>query len=198
MNVLERAILFATGKHEGQVRKFSATPYILHPLEVASIVGTMDADLDLLAAAVLHDTVEDTDTTLDEIKENFGTNVYLLVLTETEDKREDKPAAETWELRKEESLIILGSTKDIRVKKLWMGDKLSNVRSFAREYRAQGDAMWNVMNQKDPQKQAWYYFTIAKYLSDLKNYDAYIEYVSLIKYIFKDYIGGLDSDLQQI
>lgn len=190
MDIFEKAIDFATKKHSGQLRKLANTPYILHPLEVASIVGTMTDDREVLAAAVLHDTVEDTDTTLEEIKENFGNRVCLLVMTETEDKREDKPATDTWELRKEESLIILGNTKDINVKKMWLGDKLSNVRSFAREYRAHGDVLWNAMNQKDPKKQAWYYFTIAEYLSDLKDYDAYIEYVTLIKYIFQNHIGG--------
>lgn len=195
LDIFDKAVEFAVKKHSGQLRKLSSVPYILHPMEVAAIVGTMTDDREVLAAAVLHDTVEDTDTTLEEIRDNFGKRVQLLVMTETEDKREDKPAAETWELRKEESLIILSNTKDINVKKMWLGDKLSNVRSFAREYRAHGDVLWNEMNQKDPKKQAWYYFTIAKCLSELKDYDAYIEYVTLIKYIFQNHIGGTEYEL---
>lgn len=195
MDLFERALCFATEKHSGQIRKLANTPYILHPVEVASIVGTMTDDREILAAAVLHDTVEDTDTTLEEIEENFGRRVALLVMTETENKREDRPEAETWEIRKEETLIILEHTKDIGVKMMWLGDKLSNIRSFAREYRKRGDALWQNLNQKDPARQAWYYKKIAGCLSELSEYDAYREYVSLVKYVFKDYVGGNEYEI---
>lgn len=195
MDVFERALCFATEKHSGQVRKLAKTPYILHPMEVAAIVGTMTDDRELLAAAVLHDTVEDTDTTLEEIQENFGRRVSLLVMTETEEKRENRPPAETWQLRKEETLAILESTKDIEVKMMWLGDKLSNMRSFSREFRKRGDEVWQALNQKDPKKQAWYYVTIAKALKDLKDTDAYLEYVSLVKFVFKEHLGGNDYEI---
>lgn len=187
MDIFDRALIFAAEKHSGQTRKMSTVPYILHPVEVASIVGTMTDDKEILAAAVLHDTVEDTDTTLEEIRENFGKRVYLLVMTETEEKREDRPAAETWELRKLETLAILANTNDMGVKMMWLGDKLSNIRSFAREYSKAGDKVWENMNQKNPSKQAWYYRTIAEYLSDLKDYPVYKEYVSLVNYVFANY-----------
>lgn len=195
MDIFERALCFAIEKHSGQVRKLANTPYILHPVEVAAIVGTMTDDKEVLAAAVLHDTVEDTDATLEEIEENFGRRVALLVMTETENKREDRPEAETWEIRKEETLIILEHTKDLGVKMMWLGDKLSNIRSFAREYRKIGDALWLNLNQKDPARQAWYYKKIAGCLSELKEYDAYREYVSLVKYVFKDYVGGIEDEI---
>ncbi|MBQ0084375.1 MAG: bifunctional (p)ppGpp synthetase/guanosine-3',5'-bis(diphosphate) 3'-pyrophosphohydrolase [Clostridiales bacterium] len=195
MDVFEKALCFATEKHSGQLRKLAKTPYILHPIEVAAIVGTMTDDRELLAAAVLHDTVEDTDTTLEEIEEHFGRRVSLLVMTETEEKRENRPPAETWQLRKEETLAILESTKDIEVKMMWLGDKLSNMRSFSREFRKKGDAVWQALNQKDPKKQAWYYVTIAKALKDLKDTDAYLEYVSLVKFVFKEHLGGSDYEI---
>lgn len=195
MDLFEKALLFATEKHGGQLRKMANTPYILHPVEVAAIVGTMTDDREILAAAVLHDTVEDTDTTLDEIRENFGKRVALLVMTETENKRPDRPEAETWEIRKEETLIMLEHTKDIGVKMMWLGDKLSNIRSFAREYRKRGDEIWLALNQKDPKRQAWYYLKIAKSLAELHEYDAYREYVSLVNFVFKDHIGGLEHEI---
>lgn len=191
MDILDEAICFAVRKHSGQVRKLAVTPYILHPIEVAAIVGTMTDDKEILAAAVLHDTIEDTDTTLDEIREHFGKRVALLVMTETEDKRPDRPEAETWELRKEETLLILENTKDIGVKMMWLGDKLSNIRSFDREYRKKGDAIWQALNQKDPKKQGWYYKSIAEYLKPLKDYDAYREYVQHVNFIFKDHIDPI-------
>lgn len=184
MELFDEALVFACQKHSGQRRKLSEVPYFVHPMEVAVIVGTMSDDQNLLAAAVLHDTVEDTDTTLDEIKEKFGKRVALLVMTETEDKRADLPPQETWRTRKEETLIILENTKDIDVKKLWLGDKLSNIRSFCREYRKSGSSFWNRFNQSDPAQQEWYYRRIAKALSELDGYDAYIEFTERIEELF--------------
>ena len=83
MDIFDEAVRFAVEKHSGQTRKMSAAPYVLHPLEVASIVGTMTDDKETLAAAVLHDTVEDTDATLDEIREKlikFHIQKYLDVI----------------------------------------------------------------------------------------------------------------------
>ncbi len=84
--IFEKAVLFALKAHEGQKRKDGGV-YILHPLETAVIVGTMTNDLEVLAAAVLHDTVEDTPVTMDDIVNNFGKRVAGLVAHETEDKR---------------------------------------------------------------------------------------------------------------
>lgn len=188
MDIFDKAIAFAVQKHSGQVRKMAHTPYILHPMEVASIVGTMSDDKELLAAAVLHDTVEDTDTTLEEIRDLFGHRVSLLVMTETENKRKERPAEDTWQLRKEETLTMLKSTKDVGVKMMWLGDKLSNMRSFARTYRQRGNALWQDFHQKDPAIQYWYYRTIADCLSELREFDAYREYVTLVNYVFADYL----------
>lgn len=189
MDIFDQAVCFAVERHSGQTRKLSSAPYVLHPLEVAAIVGTMTDDKETLAACVLHDTVEDTDTTLEEITERFGKRVALLVMTETEDKRLDKPAAETWELRKEETLLILQNTKEIAVKMLWLGDKLSNMRSYARQYRLQGNDLWNTFHQKDPRRQLWYYNRITECLSELKDYPVYQEFIELKNYVFQDFIG---------
>ncbi|MBQ0092785.1 MAG: bifunctional (p)ppGpp synthetase/guanosine-3',5'-bis(diphosphate) 3'-pyrophosphohydrolase [Clostridiales bacterium] len=189
MDIFDQAVCFAVERHSGQTRKLSSAPYVLHPLEVAAIVGTMTDDKETLAACVLHDTVEDTDTTLEEITERFGKRVALLVMTETEDKRPDKPAAETWELRKEETLLILQNTKEIAVKMLWLGDKLSNMRSYARQYRLQGNDLWNTFHQKDPRRQLWYYNRITECLSELKDYPVYQEFIELKNYVFQDFIG---------
>lgn len=184
MDIFEQALRFAIEKHSGQTRKFSNVPYILHPMEAAAIVGTMTDDRTVLAAAVLHDTVEDTDTTLEELEERFGRQVALLVMTETENKREELPAAETWTLRKEETLIMLSHTRDVRVKMMWLGDKLSNLRSISRELARDGDAIWQSMNQKDPARQEWYYRSIGACLSELSGYGAYREYTELLDKVF--------------
>lgn len=185
MDLLEKAIAFALEKHSGQTRKLANSPYILHPLEVAAIVSTMTNDQETLAASVLHDTIEDTDTTYEEIEENFGRRVALLVMTETEDKRPNLPEWATWKLRKEETLAVLENTKDLSVKMMWLGDKLSNIRSFYREVCINKVNIFEKLNQKDPAQQAWYYHTIIKALSDLDQTAAYKEFVFLVGKVFE-------------
>lgn len=187
MNVLDEAIVFATDAHSGQVRKMAFTPYILHPLEVASIIATMTDDINTMAAGVLHDTVEDCGVDPKTIKEKFGARVAALVASETEDRGSvTKTHSESWQERKEESLIILSLTKDKDVKILWLADKLSNMRSFYREYLKSGDDMFLALNQKDKSKQAWYYHTIIENMTELKDTAAYKEFTELVKKIFDD------------
>ncbi len=181
---LNEAILFATQAHAGQLRKMAGTPYILHPVEVASIVATMTTDEDVMIAGLLHDTVEDCDVDPKEIKQKFGARVAALVQSETEDKLSDRPPADTWQERKEESLLMLRHTKETAVKILWLSDKLSNMRSFYREHRKNGDEIWSHLNQKDPKMHRWYYKTIADYVSELSETAAYQEYIHLIDETF--------------
>ena len=185
MELVSEAIIFATNAHDGMRRKKNESPYILHPLEAAVIVSTMTNDQEVIAAAVLHDVVEDAGINMETIEEQFGTRVRKLVESETEDKRADRPPVETWKIRKEESLLVLKNAKDLDVLRVWLGDKLANMRSLYREWKVEGDAMWNDFNQKDPQMQAWYYKTIAEYTSRLSETSAWIEYKTLIDMVFK-------------
>lgn len=182
--LLNKAIVFATEAHEGQFRKGTQIPYILHPIEAAAIVGTMTTDDEIIAGAVLHDVVEDTDTTVDEIKELFGERVAALVASESEDKREDKPAESTWKIRKQETLDHL-KTAPIDVKMITLGDKLSNIRAIYRDYYTIGDELWQRFNQKDKKEHYWYYQGIADSLTELNVHQAYKEYCDLIDKTFK-------------
>ena len=107
MELVSEAIAFAVKAHDGMRRKKSSAPYILHPMEAAVIVGTMTDDQNLIAAAALHDVVEDAGITIEEIEEKFGKRVRELVESETENKRENLPPESTWRIRKEESLDAL-------------------------------------------------------------------------------------------
>ena len=184
MDKVTRAIEFAARAHDGMIRKKSNTPYILHPLEASVIVGSMTDDEDVISAALLHDVVEDTPITIEEIEANFGSRVKELVAAETENKRADLPAENTWRIRKEESLEELASSDDVGVLMLWIGDKLSNMRSFYRIWKAEGENMWQSFNQKDPMQQEWYYTRIAELTSPLKEYSAWQEYNELVKIVF--------------
>ena len=184
MELVSEAIIFATKAHDGMRRKKSESPYILHPLEAAVIVGTMTDDQDLIAAAALHDVVEDADISIEEIEEKFGKRVRELVGSETEDKRADLPPADTWRIRKEESLAVLKNTDDIAVLMVWIGDKLANMRSIYREWKVEGDAMWQRFNQKDVNEQAWYYRSIADLTDRLSHTSAWLEYKTLTELVF--------------
>lgn len=184
MGLFEEALAFAAAKHAGQTRKMTKTPYFLHPMEVAAIVGTMTDDETVIAAALLHDTVEDTDATLPEIAGRFGERVASLVASETEPKCADVAPDKTWEARKNASLEALAACADEAVLMIWLGDKLSNMRSIAREYRAKGEAIWQAFHQHDPARHAWYYRRVAEILRPLSGVDAYSEYLALVGFVF--------------
>ena len=185
MELASEAVTFAVKAHDGMRRKKSDAPYILHPMEAAVIVGTMTSDQNLIAAAALHDVVEDAGISIGEIEAKFGRRVRELVASETEDKREELPAAETWRIRKEESLAVLKNTEDLGVLMVWLGDKLANMRSIYREFKADGHEMWQRFNQKDPAEQAWYYRTIADLTERLAHTSAWIEYKTLTELVFE-------------
>ena len=183
-DLVSEAIVFATKAHDGMRRRKGEIPYILHPIEVAAIIGTMTEDQSVIAAGVLHDTVEDTDVTIEEIEAKFGLRVKELVASETENKREELPPEETWRVRKEETLAVLRDTDDISVLMLWMGDKLSNIRTVYRDHLVEGDAIWKRFHQSDVKEQAWYYRSILKYTERLSDTLAWREYKMLVEKIF--------------
>jgi len=104
MGILEEAVKFATDRHAGEFRKGTAIPYIVHPLEAVSIAAGMTDDQEVLAAAALHDVVEDTPTTLAEIKSLFGKRVVDLVDSESEDKMRHLSSTDSWKARKEATI----------------------------------------------------------------------------------------------
>ena len=185
MELVSEAIAFAVRAHDGMRRKKSEAPYILHPMEAAVIVGTMTDDQSLIAAAALHDVVEDAGISITEIEEKFGKRVKELVASETEDKRADLPPSDTWRIRKEESLSVLRETKDEGVLMVWLGDKLANMRSIYRDHKVEGSSMWQRFNQKDEREQAWYYRSIADLTARLSHTSAWIEYKALTEIVFE-------------
>ena len=184
-SLLDEAIAFAAKCHAGQVRKGSKTPYILHPLEAASICATFTDDVEVLSAAVLHDVVEDTEATVEDVEKRFGDRVAMLVAGESENKREGMPAAETWKIRKEETIEHLKAAEDPGVRMVCLGDKLSNIRAIQRDYDRLGDEVWQRFNQKDPKEHAWYYKALAEAMKDdLGHTAAWIEYNQRVHSVF--------------
>ncbi len=128
MHSLKEAYLFARKAHENQFRA-SKEPFISHPLEVAKIVYEYGLDEASLIASLLHDVVEDTDCTLNEVIEKFGNEVGMIVdgLTKIKTFTEDREEKNVETLRK----ILLASAKDIRVLIIKLCDRLHNLRTLS-------------------------------------------------------------------
>ena len=184
MKLLTKAIAFASRKHECQKRKGTDIPYIVHPLEALSIASTITNDENVLAAAVLHDVVEDCGVSIRQIELKFGKEVARLVAADTENKRENESAESTWKLRKQETLDkIEKMNKNSKI--VVLADKLSNMRAIYRDYDILGDTLWQKFNCKNKDEQKWYYESIEKLLrEDFKNEVTFIEYKRLINKVF--------------
>ncbi|EDY42182.1 GTP diphosphokinase [Streptomyces sp. SPB074] len=126
VDTLRRAYVLAESSHRGQMRK-SGEPYITHPLAVTLILAELGAETTTLTAALLHDTVEDTDVTLDQVRNEFGGEVGYLVDGVTKLEKVDYgAAAEPETFRK----MLLATGNDVRVMSIKLADRLHNVRTL--------------------------------------------------------------------
>jgi myo-inositol-1(or 4)-monophosphatase len=179
--LLTDAIAFAAKCHEGQLRKGTDIPYIVHPMEACAIAATLTTDPEVLAAAVLHDVVEDAGVSESELRERFGDRVASLVAAESEQKEAD--AAGSWQRRKRHAVDRLrGASRDERI--LTLADKLSNLRAIDRDFGVLGDALWRRFNQPDKGMHAWYYRSIRDALAPLRDTAAFQEYSKLVDGVF--------------
>lgn len=178
--LLQKAYIYAASAHAGHERKGTGIPYFTHLITTLNYAMQLTDDKEILAAAVLHDTVEDTHITLQDMEREFGSRIAGFVAAETEDKRTELPAHETWEIRKFENIKHL-QIAPYEVKIIVLSDKTANAESMVREWRKNGDAMWEKFNQKDKQKHAWYYRGCQKAMGELndtsvmKIYQAYLD-----------------------
>lgn len=173
--MLKKALDFASKAHEGQKRKGTTRPYIVHPIEVGEIVQTMTEDEEIICAAILHDTIEDCkDVTWEILSQQFTKRVADMVASESEDK------TKSWVERKQSTITHMGEC-DRAVKMIALADKLSNMRDIDREYPLEGETFWNRFRMKDKQMIGWYYKGIRDVLQeDFKGMEAYEEYCRLI------------------
>jgi (p)ppGpp synthase/HD superfamily hydrolase len=160
--LIDKAIKFATQAHSGQYRKGSDLPYITHPFAVSIILAQEGASQEQIIAGILHDVVEDTDVTIEEIKENFGNKVADLVFACSE----YDPKA-SWYERKVQTINHLTSATD-EVKLIVCADKLHNLMSIKEDLQTNGEAVWKRFG-KGRDSQEWYYKQLVEILcKDLK------------------------------
>lgn len=186
-NMVNNAIAYATEKHSGTYRKGRMIPYIFHPLEAANITATLTSDPEVIAASVLHDTIEDTDATYDDILDKFGQRVADYVMSETEDKMRGLPAEQSWKARKQATIDHLKNETDINVKILVLSDKLSNLRQLYIDYNEVGEELWQRFHQHDPWQHKWYYTELCDCFKELSCFPAYDEYCWRLSMVFGRY-----------
>lgn len=150
MTKIDEAIVFATMAHKGDCRKGTQLPYISHPYAVAMLLQQAGCGEDVIIAGLLHDTVEDTDVTLDDVEQRFGQRVADLVAAASEP---DKSA--TWEARKQHTIDFV-ATAPLDAKYLSCADKLHNLRSILADLERDGPAVWRRF-QRGRDDQTWYY-----------------------------------------
>lgn len=174
--MINKAIEFATKAHEGQMRKGTKRPYIVHPMEVGHIVAAMTEDEEIISAALLHDTIEDCEGVSQRIlAQEFSERVAYMVARESEDK------SKTWMDRKTATIEHLRSAPR-EIQMIGLADKLSNMRDIDRDYPVIGEELWNRFRMKDKEIIGWYYKGVRDALREtFEGTEPYKEYCRLIE-----------------
>lgn len=182
--LLDKAIVFAVKAHANTERRGKGFPYIVHPMEAVEIVATMTPDQELLAAAALHDTVEDTDVTANDLRAEFGNRVASIVVSESDEFDAGVSEEDSWRGRKQAAIDRLAKAP-LESKMVALGDKLSNMRAISRDYAEIGDALWSRFHAPGGKADhEWHYRGLAASLGELSQYAAYQEFVGLIDQVF--------------
>src|SRR5690606_32558631 len=178
MNVIEKAIIVATKAHTGQYRKLTDTPYVTHPLTVGMILLKSNYRDEVVAAGILHDTVEDTPLSINDIEQQFGSEIAELVAGCSEP---DKTLS--WEERKGHTIEFLKTaSKEIRA--VVCADKLHNIRSIIRDHHEQGEQIWERFN-RGKEKQEWYYRSVIESLETDASFPLLEELKKEVDFLFK-------------
>jgi (p)ppGpp synthase/HD superfamily hydrolase len=179
MDLIEKALQVAAKAHDHQYRKKTNIPYITHPIAVGIILMKAGYDDELIAAGILHDTVEDTPLTLKNIEETFGPKVTMIVEGCSEP---DKTLS--WEDRKKHTIEYLRKAS-LEIRVVVCADKLHNIRSIGDDYEQLGEEVWTKFKRgKDQQK--WYYQNVLASLGLQSSFPLLEELKIEVSRIFND------------
>lgn len=181
--LLDRAIIYAVKAHANTERRDKGFPYIVHPMEAMAIAATITPDQEVLSAAALHDVVEDTDCTIEELRSEFGNRIADLVESESDKYAGSASGKDIWREGKQAAIERLAKA-DRDSKIVALGDKLSNMRAIARDFDQIGNKIWERFHAPEPQDHEWRYRGLAASLSELSDTAAYKEFVELIDRVF--------------
>ena len=196
-SILDKAVHFAIDAHANTERRGKGFPYSVHLMEAVEIAATITSDQEILAATVLHDTIEDTNVTLEQLRTEFGDRIAELVEAESDKFANGFSEQDSWIARKTAGLVRLANASyDAKI--VAMGDKLSNMRAIARDYERIGDELWKIFHSPNGKPDhEWRYYKLAEALFDLAGTPAYREFVMLVEKTFgpKDYGEPVKIDL---
>jgi len=148
--MIDLAIEVAVRAHQNQLRKGTDIPYITHPMAVGIILAKAGCPDEIIVAGILHDTVEDTAVTLDNIREEFGENIVSIVEGCSEP---DKSLP--WEERKAHTLDFL-KTAPLAVRLVTCADKIHNMRTIAAGHEKVGDQVWERFRKGRSDQEGYY------------------------------------------
>ena len=178
MKLIDKALQIASVAHEGQYRKNTKTPYIAHPVAVGMILQKAGYREEMVAAGILHDTVEDTDLTMEDIEREFGKEIAIIVEGCSEP---DKSLS--WEERKEHTIEFLKTaSEEIRV--VACADKLHNVRSIRQDVEQSGEGVWSRF-KRGKKQQEWYYRNVVESLGYATRFPVLADLEKEIEHLFK-------------
>jgi hypothetical protein len=182
MNIIDKAIQFAAIAHKDQTRKSTDIPYITHPFAVGMLLQKAKCSEEVIAAGILHDVLEDTPVTYEELSAQFGSRIADLVVAASE---HDKSLP--WEIRKQNTIDHLkkASIEEIQV---ITADKLHNLKSIQDDYLQYGEEIWNRFN-RGKRQQHWYYSSIVK---ELRRRKKDFKLIGELEKTVKEVFGSLD------
>lgn len=157
MSMISKATKYAKVAHKGQMRKMSKTPYVSHVINVGKILKRYSYRDEVIVAGILHDTIEDTKTTYDNIVDEFSKDVADLV-----DSASESDKSQSWEARKKHTIEAIKSASKESMAIIG-ADKLDNLESTLADLNRMGDKVWAKFNAPK-ERQAWYYGSILEVL----------------------------------
>jgi len=157
-----RAIKFVAEAHQGQYRKGTNIPYISHLMNVMKILCENGCDKEIITAGILHDVVEDTSVTIEQVERLFGKRVASLVAgaSEPEHMRNGKDGKTSWRLRKQHTIEFIMHEATLDQMLVTCADKLDNAEAIRQDFARIGEKIWDRFNAPKSDQQ-WYYTTLA-------------------------------------
>lgn len=183
---IPQAFEFAYISHVGTTRKGTQIPYIVHPMDVATILMKNNTSEEMIVAGLLHDVIEKEGVELGEIEQIFGEKVAHLVNFSTEPRElRKKDSKKTWDARKQHTIKkIETATKEEKL--LTCADKLANIRDMIMNHKQLGNKLWEKFNAPFG-KQRWYYSSLCKAFLEgegIRDYAAYIQFKECVEQLF--------------
>lgn len=181
------AIDYAVRCHQGQFRKGTKIPYIVHPLGMLRFLARLEAPPELQAAAVLHDVVEDTEATVADLEQRFGARVAALVQAATEEDR-----TLSWKERKLAAIAKTRTSSDLDLMVLKCADKLDNLSDIREDLELHGEELWARFRVAQ-ESQRWYYGTLTRLFLERLEGTRYQKLAEELATVYQAVFGPLES-----